>query len=122
MRRVTRSLLLAVPPALLAGALFAATALAADEAEVKKEGKEIAFNRRKGNCLACHAIDDGESPGTIGPPLFSMQQRFKSQADLRAQIWDATKRNPETTMPPFGRHGILSESDLDKVAAYIWSL
>ena len=51
-------------------ALDTGTAVAAG-ADVVSEGKEIAFDRRKGNCLACHAIDaPGASlPGNIGPPL-----------------------------------------------------
>jgi len=122
MRRIVRNLLLTVPALLLGGMLLAPPAAIADEAAMAKEGKSLAFNRKKGNCLACHAIGDGASPGNIGPPLFSMKQRFKSQADLRAQIWDATQRNPTTPMPPFGRHKVLSDGEIDKIAAYIWSL
>ena len=32
------------------------TVSAADEAEITK-GKELAFDRKKGNCLACHQIE-----------------------------------------------------------------
>jgi len=34
-----------------------------------ERGKQLVMARNKGNCLACHVIDDGEFPGTIGPPL-----------------------------------------------------
>ena len=85
-------------------------------------GKELTMARKKGNCLACHVIDDGELPGNIGPPLMYMQQRFPDRAQLRAQIWDATVRNPDTRMPPFGRHGILSEAEIDLIVDYIHSL
>ena len=78
--------------------------------------------RNKGNCLACHAIADGELPGTLGPPLLYMQQRFPDRAQLRAQVWDATVRNPDTVMPPFGRHRILSEAEIDLIVEYIHSL
>ena len=34
--------------------------------QMQKQGfdanKQIAFGRDKGNCLACHAIEDGEAP------------------------------------------------------------
>jgi hypothetical protein len=30
-----------------------------------------------------------------------MQQRFPDRAALREQIWDSTRRNPLTVMPPF---------------------
>lgn len=91
-------------------------------ADVLQEGKKIAFDRKKGNCLACHMIDDGALPGNQGPPLLAMQQRFPNKADLRAQIWDATAKNPQSLMPPFGKHGIISEAELDKVVEYIYSL
>ena len=86
------------------------------------EGKELAFNRKKGNCLACHAIDDGTLAGNGGPPLIDMQARFPDIARLRAQIWDSTERNPNTIMPPFGRHRILTEEEIDKIAAYVHTL
>ena len=82
--------------------------------EVLAEGKAIAFDRKKGNCLACHMIDDGALPGNQGPPLLAMKQRFPDKAVLRAQIWDATVKNPQSMMPPFGKHGILSEDEVDK--------
>jgi len=86
------------------------------------QGKELAMSRSKGNCLACHAIEDGELPGNIGPPLVYMQQRFPDRAQLHAQIWDPTVRNPDTVMPPFGRHEILSEEEIDLLVDYIHSL
>jgi len=85
-------------------------------------GKQIAYGRSKGNCLACHMIEDGESPGNIGPPLIAMQARYPDKAKLRAQIWDATAVNPESAMVPFGRLQILTEDEIDKVVEYIWTL
>lgn len=85
-------------------------------------GKQLAVARDKGNCLACHAFDDGELPGTIGPPLVHMKLRFPDKASLRAQIWDPTVRNPDTIMPPFGKHGILSDEEINLVVDYIDSL
>jgi sulfur-oxidizing protein SoxX len=85
-------------------------------------GKQLTMARDKGNCLACHAIADGELPGTLGPPLVYMQQRFPDKAQLRAQVWDPTARNPDTVMPPFGRHQILSEAEIDLIVDYIHSL
>jgi len=85
-------------------------------------GKQLTMARDKGNCLACHAIADGELPGTLGPPLVYMQQRFPDRAQLRAQVWDPTARNPDTVMPPFGRHRILSEAEIDLIVDYIHSL
>jgi sulfur-oxidizing protein SoxX len=87
-----------------------------------EQGKELAFSRSKGNCLACHGIKDGESPGNIAPPLIVMKSRFPDRKVLRDQIWDASKRNPETTMPLFGRYEILTADELEKVVDYIHTL
>ena len=87
-----------------------------------EQGKQLVMARNKGNCLACHVIDDGEFPGNIGPPLISMQVRFPDKAVLRAQIWDATERNPDTHMPPFGLYGILTGEEVDLIVDYIYTL
>ncbi|MGR8980099.1 MAG: sulfur oxidation c-type cytochrome SoxX [Gammaproteobacteria bacterium] len=86
------------------------------------EGKRLAFDRNKGNCLACHAIADGEDPGNIGPPLHSLKARYRSKRQLREQIDDATRFNPETSMPPFGKNKILSDDEIDKIVDYLWTL
>lgn len=86
------------------------------------EGKKLAFDRDKGNCLACHVVEDGESPGNIGPLLKNLQTRFKDKQQLRQQIWDATVFNPDTSMPPYGRNKILTEDEIDRVVDYLWSL
>jgi len=85
-------------------------------------GKEISFQRNKGNCLACHVIQDGEDPGNIGPELINIQNKFVSKRELKALLWDATQFNPNTSMPPFGKHNILTENELNAVVNYIWSL
>ncbi len=102
-----------------AGLMLASSALAGDAIA---EGKKLAFDRKKGNCLACHQIAGGALPGNAGPPLMAMKARYPDKAKLRAQIWDATVRNPNTIMPPFGRHEILTEEELDKVVEFIYSL
>ena len=108
--------------ALLTGAIGAPTlATAADEASIKK-GKEVAFDRKKGNCLACHLMDDGQSPGNWGPPLIAMKARFPDRAKLRAQIWDPQIANPGTRMPPFGKHKALSEAEIDAIVDYLYTL
>jgi sulfur-oxidizing protein SoxX len=98
------------------------TTVGAAAADVIDLGKEIAFDRKKGNCLACHLMDDGASPGDIGPPLVAMKARFPDRATLRAQIWDAQVANPATRMPPFGKHQALSEKEIDAVVDYLYTL
>jgi sulfur-oxidizing protein SoxX len=99
---------------------------AAAPAPKKEEtGKDIAYNRSKGNCLACHGMPsqpDAESTGLYGPPLIAMSARFPDKAKLRAQIWDATAINPNSSMVPFGKHKVLTEQEIDKVTDFIYSL
>jgi sulfur-oxidizing protein SoxX len=101
-----------------AGALTPALAGEGDA----EAGKKIANDRKLGNCVACHEMPDAESPGKIGPPLIQMQARYPDKEKLRAQIWDATEANPDSSMPPFGKHGILSEQQFNDVLEYIWSI
>ncbi len=103
----------------LVAALFGASAAYADAVE---EGKKLAFTTKKGNCLACHRIEGGSQAGDIAPPILLMKVRYPSKAELRAQIWDASVANPNTMMPPFGRHNILTEDEIDKVTEFIYSL
>ena len=95
--------------------------LAADTSVVD-QGKAVSFDRKKGNCLACHQIEGGKLAGNIGPPLVAMKARYPDKAKLRAQIWDATKMNSNSIMPPFGRQQILSESEVDKIVEFIYTL
>ena len=44
-----------------------------------QEGKKLAFDRKKGNCLACHMIDDGELACNSGPPLIAMKLVFQTE-------------------------------------------
>ena len=101
---------------------FSSSYAAEKEMTVVEKGKNVAFDRKKGNCLACHAMDDGTLPGNIAPPLVSMKLRYPDKAKLRAQIWDATVANPNTIMPPFGRHQIITEEEIDQVVEYVYTL
>ena len=85
-------------------------------------GKQLAFERAKGNCLACHQIADGELPGTLGPPLMAMQQRYPDRVALVQQICDATISNPDTRMPPFCRHGILTSEEVELIVDFLYTL
>ena len=105
----------------LFGVVSIATVNAGDMSVVE-EGKKIALDRKKGNCLACHLITGEEQPGNIGPPLIVMKARFPDKAMLKAQISDPRTSNSNTIMPPFGAHGILTADELDKITEYIYSL
>jgi len=122
MRKSFRLVSVVVSTLALIGCVNLATVNAGDKSAVE-EGKKIALNKKKGNCLACHLITGaGEQPGNIGPPLIAMKARFPDKAVLKAQIGDPRTKNPNTIMPPFGAHGILTADELDKVTEYIHSL
>ncbi len=87
-----------------------------------EDGKSLAMEKSKGNCLACHAIADGKLPGNIGPALVGMKARFPDAEILLRQIWDAGERNPDSRMPPFGRHGILNREEIELIVEYLYTL
>jgi sulfur-oxidizing protein SoxX len=88
----------------------------------------VMINRKKGNCLACHDVitkrfpPDFPAAGNIGPPLVSMKARFPDAAKLRAQIWDPTDINPNSSMLPFGRHKVISEQDIDNIVEFLYTI
>ena len=99
---------------------FAPVALA--DSELAATGKKIAENRKKGNCFTCHSYKGSHLAGNIGPPLVAMKARFPDKAKLRAQIADATKANPHTMMPPFGKYAILSGKEIDALVEWVLTL
>lgn len=104
---------LAVCGVLMAG-LTAASAGAA-------EGQKLAFDRAKGNCLTCHAIAGGDSPGNVGPELNNMKSRFPDRKELVAIISDETRRNPQTAMPPFKRNLILDDQEIQSIVDFLYT-
>jgi sulfur-oxidizing protein SoxX len=129
MKRLSRLSSLGIPLAgavLLAIGAFANTAVAQEDGEsqlgaTEQKGKELAFDRQKGNCLACHKIPGGELPGNLGPSLVGVADRL-SKDRIEAQIQDSEQFNQTTSMPPFGKHKILSQEEIDKVVAYLMTL
>lgn len=129
MRNLFRSLAVSAAVSMLVMSAGISSVYAADEAkkEEKKmtpaeEGKEIAFDRKLGNCLACHMIAGGDMTGNIGPPLVGMAARFPDKEKLRAQIYDARVANPNTIMIPFGPMGVINDEQIDKVVEFISTL
>lgn len=85
-------------------------------------GKALVFDRSKGNCLACHAIAGGTLTGNVGPALNDMKTRYPDTDLLYQRIYDETRYNPMTVMPPFGRTKILSDQDIQQIVAYLLTL
>jgi sulfur-oxidizing protein SoxX len=86
------------------------------------EGQKLAFDRGKGNCLTCHVIKGGDLPGTIGPALTDIKSKYPDRNELVAILYDETKRNPLTVMPPFGRNRILTEKEINAIVDFLQTL
>lgn len=88
-------------------------------------GLELFTSPAKGHCIACHQVPEGAGPATrsdLGPRLEGKRMRELGNARLRALLVDPTAANPETVMPPFGRHRILSPAEIDRVVDYLHAL
>jgi sulfur-oxidizing protein SoxX len=116
---------------LLAALLVPVAAWAGDA----DKGKAIATASGEASCLLCHAIPGGKGPsGNLGPSLAGVANRL-SAAELRARIVDASRVNPDTVMPPYGRtqgltqvaapyrgKPLLSGAQIDDVVAFLLTL
>jgi L-cysteine S-thiosulfotransferase len=111
-------------PALALALLISVTAFASPACaqSAVAEGQKLAFDRGKGNCLTCHEIKGGDLPGTIGPPLKDIKSKYPDRNELVAILTDATQRNPQTVMPPFGRNRILTEKEISAVVDFLQTL
>jgi L-cysteine S-thiosulfotransferase len=113
-------LLQAIVLALLIGTTASVTSACAQSAAA--EGQKLAFDRGKGNCLTCHEIKGGDLPGTIGPALKDIKSKYPDRNDLVAILYDETKRNPQTVMPPFGRNRILTDQEINAIVDFLQTL
>lgn len=67
-----------------------------------ERGRNLAIDRKKGNCLACHQmpIPEQDFHGELGPNLAGVGARYTSGM-IRLRIVDEKKVNPATLMPGF---------------------
>ncbi len=141
--------------AFAASALAAAGAWAITPAEVKIEdgtvaesltgtpgdpanGRKVFANRKKGNCLACHANSDMAEMlfhGEIGPSLDGVAERYEPE-QLRALLVNSKSVFPDTimpgffvdsatlnrVMPKFQGKTILTAQEVEDVLAYLLTL
>ena len=88
-------------------------------------GRTLAYDVGKGNCLACHAVPGDSQAITsanIGPPLGQIRARFPERQRLVEQLRDPMKFNPETVMPPFGKHQILTAEEIERIVDFLYTL
>lgn len=107
-----------------------------DKAGDAKNGRKLAINRKKGNCLACHAmpIPEQQFHGEVGPALNGVASRY-SVAEMRLRIVDPKVLNEDTIMPAFykdsGFHrvhkkfkgkSVLAAQEVEDILAYLTTL
>ncbi len=107
---------------LLFFALIVAAPVAAHAAADIATGQTLAFDRSKGNCLACHAMAGGDVPSNVGPELSGIKARFPDRTELVAILQNEEARNPLTIMPAFGRNLILDHDEIEKIVDYLYTL
>jgi len=87
------------------------------------KGKELAYAKSKGHCLACHIMgSDGDQAGNVGPNLSTYGKLGRDNAYTFQQIWDARAHNPKTIMPPLGTNEILTKHEVLHIVAFMNTL
>ena len=89
------------------------------------DGRAVFMDARKGNCVSCHRVAaDASIAGAplLGADLAGIKARYPDRAQLRAAVWDLSKKTINTIMPPYGRHRILTETEIDAVVRYLETL
>lgn len=116
----------------LALSLFASPAAAGDA----ERGRAIIVDRSRGLCLLCHSgpFPEVRAMGTLAPDLSGVGARL-SPSEIRLRLVDPAATNPDTVMPsyarsdglvrvagPFRGRPILTDQEIDDVAAYLATL
>ncbi len=100
-------------------------------------GRKIAIDRSKGNCLACHVmpIQEEEFHGELGPALGKIGKKY-NEGKLRMRIVNIQEVLADSLMPPFymkpdklnrvvekyqGRT-VLTAQEVEDVVAYLTTL
>ena len=102
-----------------------------------KRGAKLMVARKKGNCLACHKVQqlsDYPFHGNIGPELSDVASNM-SEGEMRLRLVNPKVLNPDTIMPAFyrveGLHRVkkkfqgkpvLTEQEIEDIVAYLKTL
>ncbi len=102
-----------------------------------KHGAKLMVARKKGNCLACHKVQqlsDYPFHGNIGPEISDVAKRM-SEGELRMRLVNPKVFNPDTIMPAFyhteGLHRVkkkfkgkpvLTEQEIEDIIAFLKTL
>lgn len=101
-----------------------------------ERGKAIVLDRRRGNCLICHAfpVEGEDFQGDLGPALGGVGARL-NKGQIRLRLIDPGQLNPDTVMPAYYRidglnevapeyagKPVLSAQEIEDVVTYLASL
>jgi L-cysteine S-thiosulfotransferase len=101
-----------------------------------ERGRDIVFNRERGNCAVCHVMPapDKRSHGNVGPSLEGLAGRL-SEGQLRLRLVDMRRLNPRSIMPSYYRldglqrvakayfgKPVLSAEEIEDALAYLMTL
>ena len=107
-------------------ALAAATAATSLSCAAQTAAVADLFVRpEKGYCVACHQVPPSSGPKTrsdLGPLLEGKRMRALGKDGIRAAIVDPMRANPDTVMPPFGRHRVLEAAEIERLVDYVHAL
>jgi sulfur-oxidizing protein SoxX len=106
--------------------LAAIAALAAGAAWGQEtDGRSLFSRPDKGNCIACHQVPEGSGPvarSTVGARLDATALKGWDRARLRDLLEDPTRANPDSVMPPYGRHRLLEAREIERLIDYLHAL
>jgi sulfur-oxidizing protein SoxX len=88
-------------------------------------GRDIFIRPDKGNCIACHQVPEGSGPAVradVGPRLDAARLKGWDRARLREILDDPMRANPDTVMPPYGRHRLLDAGEIERVIDFLHAL
>ncbi len=102
-----------------------------------ENGRKVAIDRARGNCLACHQlpIPEEDFHGNLAPPLIGVGSRYNA-SQLRLRVIDIKQINPYSLMPSFYKHPdnlarvtkkfagktVLTAQETEDVVAYLTTL
>jgi len=105
--------------------LLAAPAVAAAQPAPAPDAIALYTRADKGRCIACHQLPAASGPATradLGPRLEGARMRELGRQKLRELIEDPTRANPDTLMPPYGRHRILDAAEIGRLVEFLHAL
>lgn len=108
-----------------AAAVLALACGIATSVSAQVPARDLFVRADKGHCIACHQLPEGAGPATradLGPRLEGARMRVLGKTALRDVIADPTRANPDTVMPPFGRHHILEAAEIERLVEFLHAL